>query len=690
MNEINAILIVLAFSLAFGLIFLILRLLSRPLVTGVVSPGPTNLVPETTQSSLSANGTVALAPAQPSQTARYSQGEIIGGIFKVEKILVGGMGVVYICRQLSFDEVPKSQRIGEPMNEESQGLLDRALEVADRSTKYHALKSFRRELLFHGDVRTRFDHEVQLWVSLPPHPNVVRAKSLVQGWEPLLVLEYVDGGDLTRHLGRPLPPQEVARIALQFCNGMIFLYESASIVHRDIKPANILLTATGTVKITDFGLARAFLGSGEQLSDAQGTGTAKASTAGFATECGRIMGSLPWMSPEQFTAPSDVTVASDIYSFGVVLYEMYTGKMPYSLDGDWLRRVLHEIPPTPAKVAGVDDESSAIVMKCLEKRPSRRFADFAELRTAVEQWAIQKGWSSLIPPVMTRVELEAAMTADDWVNRGYALGLIGKNEECYQSYLRALDLNPKTLGIQMNIGSALIRLGRFDEGLQHHQRQTEITPTMGLAWETLAKDYLNHNRLPEALDASRKASELAPENIALVRLHTIIARRAGAASECQRSLEALKALLSTPSYDKPRDIINEAIQCIQSGDVETAIDLHVLSVTKYPNEAAIWYNFGVTMHRCGQLDPAIEFYSRAIELDTKATLAWANRGVIRVHRNEYELAKSNWQMAIASDPSHNVSQMLQFLVQNNLIPYVKQHPQLNWEELTPLMVRYHA
>jgi tetratricopeptide (TPR) repeat protein len=73
---------------------------------------------------------------------------------------------------------------------------------------------------------------------------------------------------------------------------------------------------------------------------------------------------------------------------------------------------------------------------------------------------------------------------------------------------------------------------------------------------------------------------------------------------------------------------------------------------------------------------AIEFYSRAIELDAKATLAWANRGVIRVHRNEYELAKSDWQKAIASDPSHNVSKILQPLVQNNLITYFRQHPQL--------------
>jgi len=212
----------------------------------------------------------------------------------------------------------------------------------------------------------------------------VRARSFDQAG-PLLRLDYVDGGDLTTRLGKPLATQEAVRIALQFCSGMIFLFESAGIVHRDIKPANILLTRDGIVKITDFGLAKAFQGPQASTRGSQGADAVQSDTR-FATECGKVMGSLPWMSPEQFMAPDKATVTSDVYSFGVVLYEMLTGRMPYAASNaeEWIRKVLHEVPVSPASATGADEGASAIVMKCLEKRPVHRFRDFVELRTALE------------------------------------------------------------------------------------------------------------------------------------------------------------------------------------------------------------------------------------------------------------------------------------------------------------------
>ncbi len=354
------------------------------------------------------------------------------------------MGVVYICRGLSFEEVPDSNRTP------SRPLVDSGAShtpapprpTADESQRYHALKSFRRELLFHEDVRSRFNREALLWVSLPPHPNIVRARTFFEA-EPLLLLDYVDGGDLNSRLHQPLALQEVANIAMQFCDGMIFLFESAGIVHRDIKPANILLTGSGTVKITDFGLAKAFSSLQESTTGSQGNDNAE-TNAGFATQCGTIMGSLPWMSPEQFTAPSEVTVVSDVYSFGVVLYEMLTGKMPYtaSTGTEWMQKVLHEIPVSPASASGVCEEASAIVMKCLEKKSEHRYRDFVELRGALEGWVVREGWSTTVPAPVSVAELESAMTATDWMNRGYAFGQLGRNDDSYQSYLRALDLDP--------------------------------------------------------------------------------------------------------------------------------------------------------------------------------------------------------------------------------------------------------
>jgi tetratricopeptide (TPR) repeat protein len=311
-------------------------------------------------------------------------------------------------------------------------------------------------------------------------------------------------------------------------------------------------------------------------------------------------------------------------------------------------------------------------MRCLEKNPENRFREFADLRVALECWAVTMGWASLIPAHLSVADMESAMTAHDWAGRGYALGL-GRAEDSYQSYLRVLDLDADYLGIYTNIGSALMRLGRIDDGLRHYQRETEIHPNMALAWDTLAKGHLLAKRLPEAVDAGRRASELAPDNIGIQRDYSFAARRAGAKQDHQNAVNSVKALLDQAPHNNPRDAIVQAILFMQDGDLETGLELHARSVKKYPKVAAAWYNLGVSVHRYGQLDKAITFYSLAIKLDSKCTLAWVYRGAIRARRGENELARSDWQAAVAGDPNHAYSQMVRILLQFNFSPQLKEY-----------------
>ena len=93
----------------------------------------------------------------------------------------------------------------------------------------------------------------------------------------------------------------------------------------------------------------------------------------------------------------------------------------------------HETPPNPASVSGVEAEASALVMKCLQKNPKSRFRDFDELRQAIEMWVTTKGWLSIIPSTIALDEAKSEMTATDWLNRGYALGQLGRTEDSYRA-----------------------------------------------------------------------------------------------------------------------------------------------------------------------------------------------------------------------------------------------------------------
>ena len=158
---------------------------------------------------------------------------------------------------------------------------------------------------------------------------------------------------------------------------MQFLYDSHRIVHRDIKPENVLLTKSGLLKIADFGLAHV---SSVSVTSGQ-TPHSSLLTESCMTMAGALLGTLPYMSPEQLTGQA-VHVESDIYSFGVMFYEMLTGHRPFH-DGSVVEVARQHLSDRPVPVhdrrTTVPAELGDIVMRCLDKQPSARFATFTEL-----------------------------------------------------------------------------------------------------------------------------------------------------------------------------------------------------------------------------------------------------------------------------------------------------------------------
>ena len=380
--------------------------------------------------------------------AERGLGDWIGGRFEIFDVHEGGMSRVYVAHD--------------------------HLGRAGRSVV--ALKTLKEDLINNRVRRSRFATECRLWVQLGQHPNIVQAHSveILEGL-PYVVLELVQGGDLARWIGSPrLHLAQVMRFGVQFCQGMEHAVRQGLHCHRDIKPGNLLITENGTLKITDFGLARVceeMVAVRPELPDGsiplaatsrpqrivwtdprdrQGSPIGGAASAAGSRQEGPAAGSSPsagaksgeedsrsaadprvqksqpnvtpptdemdssdvalsmvvgnprltrtgarlgtgaYMAPEQFRDPASVDVRADIYAFGVVLFEMITGKLPFqgrslaALD----RQHSRNEPPSlvsaiPHRYARLAPEIDQIVHRCLKKDPAERFKTMADLRKAL-------------------------------------------------------------------------------------------------------------------------------------------------------------------------------------------------------------------------------------------------------------------------------------------------------------------
>ncbi|MGZ8437292.1 MAG: protein kinase domain-containing protein [Candidatus Limnocylindrales bacterium] len=233
-----------------------------------------------------------------------------------------------------------------------------------------ALKLLRSEYLRDPDFSSRFRQEAQAAASLS-HPNVVTVYDYGEDPSgPFIVMELVDGEDLATILRRSgaLPARQAARIAAGVGRALAAAHASG-IVHRDIKPGNVLIGRDGRVKVVDFGIARA-------VAEAQ------------VTLPGTTLGSVHYFSPEQ--ARGDPTsAASDIYSLGIVLYEMLTGVRPWEGDsaaGVALARLSGPIPDPAVIRSSVPTELAAITRHALARDPADRFTSASAMADQLEAW----------------------------------------------------------------------------------------------------------------------------------------------------------------------------------------------------------------------------------------------------------------------------------------------------------------
>jgi serine/threonine protein kinase/tetratricopeptide (TPR) repeat protein len=266
-----------------------------------------------------------------------SKGTVIGHYRIVEKIGAGGMGEVYLA-----DDTELNRQV--------------------------ALKFLSLHLCQDADCRARFKREAQAAAKLN-HPNIVTIYEVSEfNGRPFFAMEHVAGQSLRELIKAKEPPiDRVIELAIQICEGLHKAHQSG-IVHRDVKPANILIDADGHAKILDFGLA-SVVGS-DHL-----------------TKTGSTLGTIGYMSPEQAKG-EEVDQRSDIFSLGIILYELITRRQPFRSDNDaaTLRNITdHDPEPLARYKSGINAEFQRVINKALAKDKSIRYQHADELAADLKQ-----------------------------------------------------------------------------------------------------------------------------------------------------------------------------------------------------------------------------------------------------------------------------------------------------------------
>lgn len=267
----------------------------------------------------------------------------------LDKIAEGGMGVVYRARDTR---------------------LERTV----------ALKLLPVESVGDPESRDRFVHEARAASSLN-HPHIATVYDLDTAGEAYYIaMEYVPGRSLDRLIGRHgLPIDRALHLAIQIADALAAAH-SLGIVHRDLKPGNILVTDKDSVKLVDFGLAK--------LVETDWSRTPTATDVHSPhTEEGRILGSIPYMSPEQAEG-RDIDTRSDIFSFGAVLYEMLSGRRPFAASRPVMTlAAIVSLQPRPLSdlLPGIPPELERLVRRCLQKDREKRLQHMDDVKLALEE-----------------------------------------------------------------------------------------------------------------------------------------------------------------------------------------------------------------------------------------------------------------------------------------------------------------
>jgi tetratricopeptide (TPR) repeat protein len=519
-----------------------------------------------------------------------------------------------------------------------------------------ALKTFQDEI-FARDPSTaeRFRREATAWVNLDVHQNVTRARFIEQfDGKPYIALEYVSGGDLSQWIGTPGLTEDLPQVlsfAIQFCDGMSHVLSKGIKSHRDIKPQNCLITDNNTLKVTDFGLASVL--DDVSVSGESDEGAANPRGPGLhLSQTGKGKGTPFYMAPEQFDDAKHVDVRADIYSFGVMLYEMITGKLPFTGRTWDVLKQQHKTEPPPT-FKNSTAELKIIVEKCLAKDANERFGNFDEIRGRLAHLYVRLTRApppqAVVGAELDRVGLinkavslsriwrykealaccEAAIEldrrdADAWALKGLLLDALKRGEEAVACCDHAITLDPLCEQAFYIKGVACMKLGRADECIASYDRALEINPHKIITWVYKSHALKEFGRLEEALVADERFVELSP------RLADAWRNKGITLEGLKRLEEALtcydKALELNPHFDQAWISKGKILRDLERS--EEALECYDLAIKQNPYLADAWSGKGVMLMDLKRDNEALACFNQALRIDRGHQQAWLNKGVL--------------------------------------------------------------
>jgi tetratricopeptide (TPR) repeat protein len=558
----------------------------------------------------------------------YKKGDLIGGEFEVVGNLgKGGFGLVYRVRHF-------------------------------KTGAEFALKTFRDEFLDDPKARDAFKKEALLWVNLENHPFILSATVVLEVSGRLFVfMEYIAPDEqgrvnLADHLTQTVDPLDLRCIlgwAIQFCLGMEHAQAHGIRCHRDIKPANIFITQNGTLQIGDFGLSRAAETAWRQSHTQNGSlikGNAELGFSfGLMQSDGKFRSGTPgYIAPEVYRFEG-ADIRSDIYSFGLVLWQMVTGSQVPPFMVPWrgdMEKFLHGIyeQQMTGHAPQMSGSLTLIIDRCLRPNPSERFGSFRELRKLLEPIFEETTGRKFEKPQIGR------QTVDLWHKKGVSFSALKRHKEAIVCYDRVLQIDPRYTFAWIGKGVALDELGQYEEAIGCYDKALTIDPRDATAWSNKGAALVDIHRLQEAINCYDKALAIDPQNI-----HAW-SNKAGVLRALDRYEEAIicheKALAIDSRFVNAWT--GKANALCELGRHNEAVSCYGQALAINPRDAETWTRKGTAFHVLGQHKEEIDCFNKATEVDPLFALAWALKGAVLDEQGQGEEALGCYNKALAIDP----------------------------------------